>query len=264
MQVGAAPLSKYSTTSVMTVPASIKLSKPVSVGVSKPLLAVDDRQDPKFTRALEAYFTVATKHLRSGDLVWSCPLGTVGVEDKDIADLTGSRSNGRLDDELRRLIDTYTVPILFIRGAARDLDSAYTTWDDWALENLRLGRQLHGVFVYSTPRPVERAAYGLSRLHTYLSSTRTGGMEGVRRERQQAYKGPLAPRAEVVYGILGGVRGIKGRRTLAQSIASVTGLADFLRWTQTDLLAAGFSTHMANKLAAYLHMLNEKEVASRK
>jgi hypothetical protein len=95
----------------------------------------------------------------------------------------------------------------------------------------------------------------LRALHDYLSRPRTAGLEGVRRERKLAYAGVLDPRAEAIYGILGGVTGIKGRRAVAQQIADTTPVSEFMRWTQTDFLAAGFSNHMANKLASHLHSM---------
>lgn len=213
-----------------------------------PSIIVDKRQDKRFTRALSQHFEITPKQLKTGDILWSCPLGIVGVEDKCTDDLTGSRNNGRLDDELRRLIDTYKVPVLFLR---RSPQSEYTNWAESSFENLKFGRQLHGAFVYSAPGDMEGAAAALKDLYDYTHRPNSGGMEGVRRERVLQYKGPLAPRAELIYGILGMVGGVKDRRHIAQELARKHSFQEFLQLTPTDLRRAGFTSFMANKLAAF-------------
>lgn len=217
--------------------------------MTKPLIAVDDRQDERFTLALQRPFKVQVKHLTVGDIVWHCPLGPVGVEDKCTNDLTASRRNGRLDDELRRLAAMFPVPILFVRDTAL---SSYARWSDHSIENLLFGRQLHGINVYRAPGGWAESADSLFHLWEYTQTFRPEGLEGVRREPTRKYTGPLSARAEAVYGILGGVTGIRGRRTIANAIAAHTRVSDFCKWTQTDFLASGFSPLMARKLAAYL------------
>lgn len=222
-----------------------------STGTSDPVLAVDDRQDEAFTVALGGRFHVKTKHLKVGDFVWACPLGTVGVEDKCMADLMGSLRNGRLDDELRRLTAAYAVPVLFIRGKA-PWGNGYSSvsWD--SLEKIKFGRQLHGVFVWQAPDRPTDAATSLRELYDYLAKPRDGGIEGVRREVKHEWKGPLGPRAEVIYGILGAVGGIKGRRAVAERIAEACTLREFLRIRPEGLTWLGFTAHMAEKVHKYL------------
>lgn len=215
-----------------------------------PSVAVDDRQDERYTAALRGHFSVVTKHLSCGDIVWGSPLGTVGVEDKDVADLGASMRNGRLDDELRRLVATYAIPVLMIRG--RSLRSQHITLEEGAIEKLKFGRQLHGVYVFQTGRDMDEAALGLWDLWDYLSKAREHGIEGVRREPKWKYQGPMSPRAEALYGILGGVKGIKGRREIAQRIAKNTPLSQFMQWVEIDFQAAGFSRHMAKALTTHL------------
>lgn len=218
-----------------------------------PTLVVDDRQDNRFTAALRQYFDVHVKHLKCGDLVWSCPLGTVGVEDKSLrtGDLANSQQNKRLDDELRRLVDTYSIPVLFIRG---EVDRR---GDPITVQNTLFGRQLHGVYTFMAPKDFDGAAEALWRLHRYLALPRNGGNDGVRRERVLSFGGPIGPRADVIYGILGMAGGVRDRRSIAQSIAQTTPLSAFLRWDAWDFEAQGFTRHMASKLSGVLKLLEE-------
>lgn len=223
---------------------------------SPPALVVDRRQDPKFTRALGAHFTVTEKQLRTGDLVWSCPLGIVGVEDKCMADLAASLRNKRLDDELRRLVDTYAVPVLFIRGSAPYTDG-FTHFEQDTLEKLKLGRQLHGVYVWQSRDVPLLAADSVKALYDYLATPKQGGIEGVRRERKYGFSGPLGPREEIIYTILGMTQGVRNRRMVATQIAEATPLSEFLNWTASDFTFVGFSAHMSIKLAGVIAKLEE-------
>ena len=219
---------------------------------SKPKLIVDHRQDKDFTRALTEHFEIDMRQLRCGDLVWSSPQGSVGLEDKCRADLTGSATNKRLDDELRRLVDRYEIPILFIRHTR---PGRYGTWDDSAVENLKLGRQFHGAYTYDARGPHIEAAADLKRLYDYLAKPRTQGIEGVRRERRWTYQGPMGARAEVIYGILGLGPRIRDRRGVAISIAETTTIAEFMKWDAIDFESAGFTRDSARKMATVLRKL---------
>lgn len=214
----------------------------------RPPLAVDDRQDDAFTAALRQEFTVTEKRLPVGDLVWSCPLGSVGIEDKCMEDLVDSRRNGRLDSELRRLTAAYAVPILLTRGTTVGGTRWRSGWEPSAIENLLFGRQLHGAYVYRVPQDFGAAALSVRALHDYLG--RLAPMEGVTRVARLRYTGPLSNRAEVIFGILGMCPGIRGRRAVADRIAATTSVGGFLRWGTSDFLAAGFTPLMARKLTA--------------
>ena len=225
--------------------------------MTKPKLIVDKRQDERFTLALADYFSITPKQLLTGDLLWSCPLGTVGVEDKWFADLTNSRRNGRLDDELRRLVTVYAVPVLFVRGDIDAWNTAHDTWDETSVQNLLFGRQLYGVYTYRIPGGVaefDRAAEAISRLHTYLQQTGPA-MQGVRREPLRRYSGPLNEREEIIYNVLGLVTGIRNRRGVAKQIASTTSVREFLNWSVSDFTFAGFSALMGRKLVAMIHKM---------
>jgi hypothetical protein len=224
----------------------------------RPALLVDYRQDKKFTEALRMHFAIVEKQLAVGDLVWTCPMGTVGLEDKCIPDLIHSQSNKRLDDELRRLVDSFAVPILFVRGFF-DSGSRYRPpRDEASIANTLLGRQLHGVYTYQVPAAPRLAAEAVRRLYEYLQRSQANGIDGVRRARLLTFAGPLSPRAEIVYQILGMAGGVRNRRALAARIAQDTPLSKFLRWGPFDFEACGFSRRMATKLAATMRTLEEE------
>lgn len=238
----------------------------------KPVVVMDERQIGRsdhhswsYQEALEgAGFDVRVRRLAAGDLCWDCPIGRVGVEDKPLAALLGDRRNGRLDDELRRLTQTYELPILMVRGSPRvDRDGRlmlpgipgehYGDWDFNALDNLRLGRELHGVLLAECPTD-SLVGWRVRSLYEYTQVI--GPLEGVRREPHFTWLGPMTARAETVYGILGLVRGIRDRRGIAERIAGTTPVKDFVRWTNEDFRAAGFSKVMAGRLAEAVEGLN--------
>lgn len=219
--------------------------------MARPVLIYDDRQDPRFTKALDGFFTLTKRHLDTGDYVWSGPLGRVGVEDKCFTDLVQSRNNGRLDDELRRLSEGYAFPILYVRGDV-EWRGYGAPWTESGVNNLLLGRQMHGVYTYWTraSSPIDQARH-LYELWEYTQK-HGAGKEGVRRERKLAYAGPLGAREEVIYGILGMIGGFRNRRGVAKQIASTTTLQEFVNWSVTDFRLAGFSRDMAQKSANFL------------
>ena len=221
-----------------------------------PLLVYDDRQDESLVEAIAntGYFHLVKRHLITADYVWGHPtLGEVGVEDKEIHDLTGSRLNGRLDDQLRRLVERFAVPVLFVRGTTVGGHADRYGWEPSPVENLLLGRQLHGLYVYRAPGSDAGAADSLVALHRYLLTA--GNMEGVRREKRLTYKGALSARAEVIYNVLGQVPGIKNRRGLAAALAQDMSVAQFLRSSRDELTFYGLSAYMAGKVADAIHTM---------
>lgn len=226
--------------------------------MERPKIIVDHRQDKAFTRALREYFEIEMRQLKCGDLVWASPQGWVGLEDKCRADLTGSATNGRLDDELRRLVGRYEIPILFIRHT---MPGGYNRWDDSSVENLKLGRQFHGLYTYDARGPHSDAAEDLKRLYDYLARPHTNGIEGVRRERRWTYQGPMGARAEVIYGILGLGPRIRDRRGVAIQIAEQATIGEFLKWDSLDFEAAGFTRDSARKMATVLRKIEGSEAS---
>lgn len=219
--------------------------------LSKPTLAVDDRQDKRWTAALKDHFNVVVKHLAAGDFVWGCPLGSVGVEDKRFSDFAASIRNKRLDDELRRLEAAYAIPILYVRGpiVVNYFDrSGFGGWSEVMVNKALLGRQLHGVYTWRTlAGSYEDQALDLWHLWEYTQKL-DRGFEGVRREKKLLWNGPLGSRAETIYGILGGVGGIRNRRSVALTLANHPLSELTTQWGPTEWAAAGFTKHMAQKL----------------
>lgn len=191
------------------------------------------------------------KHLACGDFVWSCPLGTVGVEDKLFTDFSASIRNGRLNDELRRLEAAYAVPMLWVRGPVVQnfFDHSAFGWSEDMVSKALLGRQLHGIYTYRTVTDGYPAqARSLWELWDYTQKLERG-FEGVRREKKLYWNGPLSARAEVLYGILGSVGGVRNRRGAALALANHS-ITELCTWGPTEWSAAGYSKLMSQKLTA--------------
>lgn len=231
----------------------------------KRFVLVDDRQVDWYAPALKAVdIDIKVRRLAVGDLAWTCPLGRVGVEDKPTTALMGDRVNGRLDDELRRLVEAYAIPILMVRGSPRYDASGgvivfgtevYDRWNHSSIDNLLLGRQLHGVYVTSVPYD-NLVGERIASLYDYTQIV--APLEGVRRERQYAYLGPLSEAAECVYLILGFVGNLRNRRGVAEHLAGVCGgLAGVLALDEEQLRRRfGFSKLMASRTAAKFQELS--------
>src|SRR3989337_3637649 len=85
------------------------------------MITLDAREPEDVLVAVEAAAVTEGIHttraiLQQGDFVWECPLGTVGVERKTASDLMGSLSSGRAAEQMARMIEAYTIPVLIIVG----------------------------------------------------------------------------------------------------------------------------------------------------
>lgn len=97
--------------------------------------------------------------LPTGDYVWIGIHGeSIGIERKDSGDLLNSFQNGRLTDQLSRLITEYTWPILLIEGSITPTHDGFCKinyGDGYQIRNFRyvtiesmlLEAQLAGVFI---------------------------------------------------------------------------------------------------------------------
>lgn len=97
--------------------------------------------------------------LPTGDYVWAGIHGeSIGIERKDSGDLLNSFQNGRLADQLSRLITEYTWPILLIEGSIVPTHDGFCKinyGDGYQIRNFRyttiesmlLEAQLSGVFI---------------------------------------------------------------------------------------------------------------------
>lgn len=227
-----------------------------------PVLLVDKRQASwQEAHLRERGFDVRMCMLPSGDFAWSTPYGRVGVEDKPLGALVTDRRNGRLDDELRRLVDAYTLPILFIRGMPTIGSDGSLRWlpqereyrEGWtidSLDNLLLGRQLRGVFVTWCPTD----EYLSERLwHLYEYTQRKPKDEVfMKRAPIMPYLGPLTGRAELIYTILAQVKGIRDKREISERLAAKYDLGKLLYLDQKGWQNEGFTKLMAGKLVAHI------------
>jgi hypothetical protein len=217
---------------------------------------MDYRQPAWMSPHLEQHnFQVCVKNLSAGDFAWSCPLGRVGVEDKPLTALLTDRASGRLDDELRRCVETYAIPILLVRGWPRIQKSGelwfpphqqkyHKNWNLTNLDNLLFGRQLHGVYV--TWCYTDRSLGG--RLASLYEYTQQPQVSPSTRPSFLSWREPLTGKALVFYTILGMVKGIRNRRTIAEYLAGFPFDAVLTLWDEEDLHGAGLSKLMARRV----------------
>lgn len=189
------------------------------------------------------------RRLTTGDIVWTCPWGTVGIEDKPLNTVLSDRRSGVLDDELRRLAETYAIPMLLIRGLPRvgrrgmmePGEESFVAFD-----NLLLGRQMRGILVVWCPT---RSLFGERVWRLYHYTQRPTTPSQVVQRRHLPWHTRLGDKARVIYTMLGLVRGIQGRARLAEQIAATTPLDEFARWSADQFQAVGLSKLMAGRLA---------------
>lgn len=231
--------------------------------VQSPVLLVDKRQadwQPSHLRGKG--FDVKMVMLPAGDFAWSTPWGRVGLEDKPLTALVTDRRSGRLDDELRRLVTTYELPILFIRGypvvntdgSLRWLPQESTFREGWtidSLDNLLLGRQFKGVYVTWCHSD---AYLGDRLMALYNYTQRRPQDENTRPARPQVmpWLGPLSGRAELVYCILGQIKGIRDRRELSEKIATKYNLGQLMDLDQAGWQVEGVTKLMAGRIVQHV------------
>lgn len=200
-------------------------------------------------------YEVQVRQLETGDLVWGCPLGRVAVEIKQPADLLRSHQDGRLDEQLQRLVRYAAVPILLVWGRLGDsLDIPPVGGFTWtAVDNLLFGRQLSGVMVAHTGDLT--LAQRVDGLYRYLERRSGGRRRPPSRQVPLPYMGELTRRAEVIYHLLHAVGGVRDKWELAETLAARYSVRDICSWGPKEWRAAGFSPHMAKKIDRFLSEL---------
>lgn len=230
---------------------------------SKPVILVDKRQADWQENHLRGHgFDVRMVMLPAGDFAWSTPWGRVGIEDKPLSALVTDKRSGRLDDELRRLVAMYELPVLFIRGMPSVAADGSIRWlpqeaqyrDGWtidALDNLLLGRQMKGVYVTWCPSD---GYLGNRLLSLYKYTQRRPQDESLKPQRPQVmpWLGPLTGRAELLFTLLGQVRGVRDRRELAERLAANYTLGQVLNFTVDDWKREGMTKLMAGRIAEHM------------
>jgi len=222
---------------------------------------MDCRQPAWMQPHLEQHnFQVYVRRLLAGDFAWSCPFGRVGVEDKPLTALLTDRRSGRLDDELRRLVQTYAIPVLLVRGWPRiqkdgrlwfppHVAKFYQDWTFANLDNLLFGRQMHGVYLAWCRND---ASIG-GRLASLYAYTQEPQQSPSTRPSFLSWREPLTGKALVFYTILGLVKGIRNRRAVAERLTATIPLVEFLGWSQATIGAyLRLSPLMAGRISAML------------
>lgn len=228
-----------------------------------PVLLVDKRQAGWQEAHLRGQgFDVRMCMLPSGDFAWSTPWGRVGVEDKPLTALVTDRRSGQLDDELFRLVAQYELPILFVRGipavkpdgSIRWLPQEATYRDGWtidSLDNLLLGRQMKGVYVAWCPTD-QYLGERLMSLYKYTQRRPQDETLKPTRGLMMPWLGPLTGRAELIYVMLGQVKGVRDRRELAERLASKYSMGQLLDLDVDGWKAEGITKLMAGRLVAHI------------
>jgi hypothetical protein len=199
--------------------------------------------------------------LPAGDFAWSTPWGRVGLEDKPLTALVTDRRSGRLDDELRRMVATYELPILFIRGLPKVETDGALRWlpqeagyrEGWtidSLDNLLLGRQMKGVYVTWCPTDAYLGTRVMS-LYQYTQRRPQDQNRPLQRPQIMPWLGPLTGRAELIYVMLGQVRGVRDRRELAEKLATKYTLGQLLDLDEAGWKEQGLSKLMGGRIAAH-------------
>lgn len=201
--------------------------------------------------------------LPAGDYCWGSPVyGRVGVEAKEVTDLLSSVDTAnanmipRLDDELRRLQESYSLPILLTHGWGKweflNRDTSGGRWTLESIDNLILGRQLRGI-VHVRARGT-KGAHGLGQrlvsLHQY---TQKPLLDRLIVPRYFPYTGPLSERSEALYGLLARLRGLKHRKELAETWAARFSISEVVAKEVDDLIDMGLSKVMARRFVALTH-----------
>lgn len=165
-----------------------------------------DIYEPEFIRdGLKDIPATVTK-LETGDYVWVGYDGsTWAIERKSANDLVSSILGGnRLADQLRRLISSFTVPILLIEGWVKPLPNGHLqvpkkeggmhslNFTYTALENIKLEAQMAGIFIVQTTSEMGsinqiKALYNFSRkeTHDWINSRSRSGELRLHRSQQQ-------------------------------------------------------------------------------
>lgn len=215
------------------------------------LILSDTRQPSSVLKGLEALgYRVIERQLVTGDYVWSVPYGRAGLEVKSLQDLVNSRLNGRLDEQLYRLANSFQLPILLVMGAMdTDLDCP-PGWTATALDNLLVGRQMRGIVV-------ARGCVGYEdlpgRLDGLIRYTENISKRPPPRVNLYAFSGALTTRAEVVYNLFRSVRGMKNKASKAEKLVSEYPLSEIVQFSLRDWQKkAGLTKSTAEKIVKFV------------
>lgn len=193
--------------------------------------------------------TVIPRLLDCGDLMWfaegfAC---VVGVERKRADDLVNSLPpSDRLDSQLRRMLSTYTLPILLVQGSVeRQLDHLQRMqvechWTMDGIDDYLLSWQLAGIFVVHCSADGLgqriRLLYNWSQRRTHLQPRRT---------RKLLWTGPSTGRAEALVALVPGL-GLPRAEVLSQM--SMQQLSSLTEDDWKKMTIKGLGTTMKKRL----------------
>ena len=197
------------------------------------------------------------------DVSWSSPVyGRVGVELKSLDDLCNSVNTAnqnmipRLDDELRRLQESYGLAILLAHDYAKweylyKRGKTVGRWTPEAIDNILFGRQLYGLVVARarSTKGEHGIAPRLASLYHYTQKAPTNKLLPPHRF---TYMGPMTDRAEVIFTLLSRLRGMKNKRDMAEKLADLGSLRDVASWEAPKFCELGMTKLMAERLEKLL------------
>ena len=194
------------------------------------------------------------------DVSWSSPVyGRVGVELKSLDDLCNSVNTAnqnmipRLDDELRRLQESYGLAILLAHDYAKweflfSRGKTQGRWTPEAVDNILFGRQLYGIVVARARATTgsHGVAVRLASLHHYTQTPGTANK--LLPPHRFTYMGPMTDRAEVIFTLLSRLRGMKNKRDIAEKLADLGSLREVTSWEAPKFRELGMTKLMAERL----------------
>lgn len=227
---------KPSLSSPLLAPGPAAVVQPTAWASS--VLLVDAREPSYLVALLRGEgLSVEVRELAAGDYRWQSPLGEFGLERKTAHDLLASLESGRLDDELRRLVEDVACPVLLVEGGL-EYFSGHPGPDGWRARGVRLEAvllkllswQFRGVYLY--PLPADgRTAWFIASLYRW---TQKKGHQRFARSPVLPNLAPLPPGAAVLCALPGigekrALEILKGGHTLRR-ILGEWDEAEWRRW----------------------------------
>jgi len=198
-------------------------------------------------------------HSQPADVSWSSPVyGRVGVELKELADLCNSLNTAnqnmipRLDDELRRLQESYALAILLAHDYAKweflyKQGKTVGRWTPEIIDNILFGRELYGIMVARSRST--KGEHGIApRLASLYHYTQKAPTNKLLPPRRFTYMGPMTDRAEVIFTLLSRLRGFKNKRDMAEKMADLGSLREVMTWETEKFRELGMTKLMAERL----------------
>ena len=122
------------------------------------LAIIDDREPPSVHKSLAKLFEVQKEHLLVGDIIISSGSSTCVIERKTPSDFLSSIGDGRLTEQLGRMLTVTNAPVFIIEGDIKCnrsekvvADGQHTRWYYWSYQGMVASLQLAGAIVIHVP-----------------------------------------------------------------------------------------------------------------